>query len=487
MKLPVALHSPLSVLKEQLASITAISVQEQVLILCDLSDKDRNNDRLLHEDICLRECGIEDGSFLTLHSLGMDRDRKNQITAEALRKLQEKKVVDTRIQTVSTPITAAQANHSYNGIVFDVESAGPFEINVLSVSLAGMLGRIRVFARNTRWNAGPTNTDRAHWWAHQSSLSTVGWELVADQVCRPSWDNPIEIVFQKPLTVLPHERKALYCHSGLPDDLGIQYQSYERNDIIASDDKIILHPGLGHTGSVPFDDVDGWYRSYRGLAGALSYTCTIKGWSPFDHEIYTPELKTGVKTMLLCRQSSISSSLSRQSSVNSSIDSEGESLEIDVQPQPIVHTLPLHVLYYIMEFMNWDWFENLREKVEEQEDEEEESDERAAFRNGRMTAAQYIYRAYLEQLLGQPIGGQNMELIYNDDDDDDYGDDDFSDDTGDGTEEDEDNENGEDGRDETWHDSEDTRASLISAVENYTRQSSDDADMEEGEEVNNID
>ena len=47
MTLPVALHSPLSVLKDQLATITSISVQEQVLILCDLTDKDRNNDRLL--------------------------------------------------------------------------------------------------------------------------------------------------------------------------------------------------------------------------------------------------------------------------------------------------------------------------------------------------------------------------------------------------------------------------------------------------------
>ena len=200
MTLPVALHSPLSVLKDQLASITSISVQEQVLILCDLSDKDRNNDRLLQEDISLRECAIEDGAFLTLHSLGMDKERKNQITADALKKLQEKQVVDESIKTVETAITAAEANHSYNGIVFDVESAGPYEINVTSVSLAGMLGRIRVFARDKRWDAGPRNIDTAHWWAHQQSLSTVGWELVADQLCRPSWDKPIEITFYKNVT-----------------------------------------------------------------------------------------------------------------------------------------------------------------------------------------------------------------------------------------------------------------------------------------------
>lgn len=27
----------------------------------------------------------------------------------------------------------------------------------------------------------------------RDSLSTVGWELVADVTCRPSWDKPIEV------------------------------------------------------------------------------------------------------------------------------------------------------------------------------------------------------------------------------------------------------------------------------------------------------
>ena len=39
--------------------------------------------------------------------------------------------------------------------------------------------------------------------------------------------------------------------------LGIQYQSYRSGDIIASDEHITLHPGLGHTGSIPFDEVHG--------------------------------------------------------------------------------------------------------------------------------------------------------------------------------------------------------------------------------------
>ena len=44
LSLPVALHSPLSVLKEQLEELTGIAAADQVVILCDLTDVERNND-----------------------------------------------------------------------------------------------------------------------------------------------------------------------------------------------------------------------------------------------------------------------------------------------------------------------------------------------------------------------------------------------------------------------------------------------------------
>lgn len=74
------------------------------------------------------------------------------------------------------------------------------------------------------------------------------------------------------MKLLPYQRRGLYCHSGmylinknefknisegLPDDLGIQYQSYQKSAIVAEDSYITLHPGLGHTGSEPFDEQRG--------------------------------------------------------------------------------------------------------------------------------------------------------------------------------------------------------------------------------------
>lgn len=56
--------------------------------------------------------------------------------------------------------------------------------------------------------------------------------------------------------------------------------------------------------------------------------------TPFEHRIFPPTLKTGVRALLLSRQSSISSTFNEESEISLPLAS-----------------LPLHVLYNIMEFM----------------------------------------------------------------------------------------------------------------------------------------
>ncbi len=71
---------------------------------------------------------------------------------------------------------------------------GPYEIEVFSVSIAGMLGRVQIFARDRPWEADkPPEPQTQHWWAHRDSVSRIGWEKVSEKVCRPSWDKPIEV------------------------------------------------------------------------------------------------------------------------------------------------------------------------------------------------------------------------------------------------------------------------------------------------------
>ena len=133
--------SPLHVLKEQLQDITQISFASQVLILCDLSDPDRNHDTLLtgRDYDSLFECGITDGSLLTLHSIGTYRNINNLAQKKKKQSTEEER---SDIFSVSTTITPAQADHSYNGVIFDIESKSPFETHIISLSIGGMLGRM---------------------------------------------------------------------------------------------------------------------------------------------------------------------------------------------------------------------------------------------------------------------------------------------------------------------------------------------------------
>ena len=206
----------------------------------------------------LRECGIRPGSTLTLHALGMSAEKKQQMTEQAFATMKAESENEGTV-VLDTPTTAEQADHSYNGIIFDVACNGPYEVDLLSIFIAGMLSRVRIFAR-----VGPWEDEKAEpmpgqiWWAHREKVSQRGWVRVADQFCRPSWDKPVEIKFDIPVKLLPHQRRGLYCHSGLPDDLGIQYQSYPKEACIAQDNMITVLPGLGHTGSEPFDETHGW-------------------------------------------------------------------------------------------------------------------------------------------------------------------------------------------------------------------------------------
>lgn len=115
LSLPVALHSPLHVLKAQLMDIVGIPTVAQVLILCDLTDPDRNSDVLLtgRDSLSLHNCGIRPGSVLTLHALGISAEMQQRMAREALNDSRQCVSDDLPLYTLSTPITAAEADHRY--------------------------------------------------------------------------------------------------------------------------------------------------------------------------------------------------------------------------------------------------------------------------------------------------------------------------------------------------------------------------------------
>jgi hypothetical protein len=312
MSLLVALHSPLSVFKQQLSAATGIDPGDQVLILCDLSDPDRNNDIHLdnaHDNITLRDCRFRNGSILTLHALGISAEKAQVMMSQAQAAKREADLAAEQANIGSTQlqtqVPAHRADHSFNGIIFDLKVKDAHEVDVMSISLAGMLGRVRIFARDCRWERGVPADTNDNYWGHHPGVSSDGWKVVADQFCRPSWDRPVEIRFNEPFKMMPHSRHAFYCHSGLPDDLGIQYQSCRKDTVSASDDHVAIMPGLGHCGSTPFGNRNtdgGWYRSYRTLAGSVRYRSALKGWNMREHTIFPTAMKQAVYAMLLAQK-----------------------------------------------------------------------------------------------------------------------------------------------------------------------------------------
>lgn len=112
--LPVALHSPLDVLKDQLHQLVQIQPADQVLILLDLDDPDRNSDVLLtgRDFQSLREIGIRNGSILSLHALGMSAEKQQLMMKEVLSGGSEQKDLEV-IHTLDTRVSAAEADHRY--------------------------------------------------------------------------------------------------------------------------------------------------------------------------------------------------------------------------------------------------------------------------------------------------------------------------------------------------------------------------------------
>jgi len=319
-----ALHTALGIFKQMLEQQLRrrghhFPSEQQVLILLDLSDPDRNHDTELRDDeVTLRQHGIRQGSVISLHLLGsapaLARAAQDVSSTSPSQQRQLQAAAAGEPTRLWTPVLPAQADHSYNGVIFDIASKGPNEVAILSLSAGGMLGHVKVLACKESWALGLHETEslRTYWGGSHFLPHEHLWEEVASCYYSPSWDRPQEIVFHTPVVIGPHARRGFYVHSSLPDDLGIQYQSYPRDHIIAEDDKIAIFPGVGHTGHQPFDCLHGWYRAFRGPAGGISYVARLKQWSIHTHESFPAAFKEALRAMLLCRNAN-GSSLNRLS------------------------------------------------------------------------------------------------------------------------------------------------------------------------------
>lgn len=325
----------------------------------------------------LGDLGLGPDCVLQLHSLAPSSPSPRGEGPEAERAAPalpplNAEAVSRQLDTRIPPRDTYRGAHSFAGIIFDVHACSEREVMVTSVHVAGMLGRVRIFARECTWRDDEEETERRTvftGWGHHYEMNERGWALVHDEQLPPSWNTAREVRLQQPVRIMPHHTRALFVHSNLPDDLGIQYQEWRPADVVAADDTVQILPGLGFTGQVPFDHRHGWYRQGRGPAGGISYTSQPVYWNMRSHAGCPAELQGMVRTMLC----------------------------VHAQPESTLHVLPAHLLLYMLEFLRWDWAvtpgsvpaqvlgvpsrsvalndDDMEEDEEDEEDWEEDSDE----------------------------------------------------------------------------------------------------------------
>lgn len=132
-------------------------------------------------------------------------------------------------------------------------------------------------------------------------------------------------------------------------------------------------------GSEPFDEVNGWYRAFRGLAGNVRYTAHYKGWNIWHHAYFPTPLRRAVRTMLLINAQASNMVLEhRLNNLSASednhcaqwqfprtdpryyhfptsnympIDALNQQATADIPPGVLLMSMPHFVVYNVMEFM----------------------------------------------------------------------------------------------------------------------------------------
>ncbi len=191
-----------------------------------------------------------------------------------------------------TRIGPANANHSFNGLLFDVRAVGVEDVVVTGVVVGGEIGHYSVFFREGSWRQGYKHA--------------LGWTLVAQGVHDACWHG-CELPLQQRV-VRAGQTCALFVHSSENHDRGISYQSFSSySEPIVSDGNLAVYPGQARIGTDAFEADDelnrwGWHRGPRGLAGAIVFGCVRKAWSVRDHRVFPRVFRGVIMTLLLCAQ-----------------------------------------------------------------------------------------------------------------------------------------------------------------------------------------
>ena len=82
------------------------------------------------------------------------------------------------------------------------------------------------------------------------------------------------------------------------DDEGEEEGTWD-HEPAAQDEFLTVVPGIGHTGSEPFENYHGWYRAIRGPCGAVRYDAILRTWTAPTHREFPLALRKLTSSVIL--------------------------------------------------------------------------------------------------------------------------------------------------------------------------------------------
>ena len=110
-----------------------------------------------------------------------------------------------------TPVRPSRANHTFNGIMFDVHNNGIEDVVVTHVVVGGEIGDYSIYHRPDGIQAGYKEAS--------------DWTVCAAGFAEPNWHGT-ELPLQTPVVIQAGKIEALYIHSTADHDRSIAYQRY---------------------------------------------------------------------------------------------------------------------------------------------------------------------------------------------------------------------------------------------------------------------
>lgn len=256
--------------------------------------------------------------------------------------------IDSMYPTASflrTPIQPHETNHTFNGIMFDIESMTDYpSIEILGFQVGGLLGPTKILVAKSSWKQCFTQ-NFYHEVKPILNISEKFEELFSDEVMGNQDARKITSIYlPKPFLLKPRDCIGFYIHCQTHHDQSLHYHtSCNSSELLCQDSLLGIKVGLAKVGILPFGrslwGEPGW-RTARAFCGSILYRPLRMVWSAQTHDSFPKNFQSVVSFLFV------------------EWETEGT----------LWSSLACEDIYCIVQHMEWNWFEEI--KVEELEERE---------------------------------------------------------------------------------------------------------------------